>query len=205
MQEPVNFINLEYIFNQIVNFFATIGSGGSGSGGGGGRIGDAIFTLGSFFEFVFGVIVPLAIIILIIVLIYIMMRTQEVRKRAYNKLLARIYQRQQQDLQNPKNNRWQHVVELFHSDKESDWRLGIIEADTMLEDLITQLGYEGDTFGEKLKNVDPGNFPALQDAWDVHLVRNKVAHEGMQYQLEEFEKNKIFRTYEKIFLDADFI
>ena len=204
MDDQVNFINIEYIFNQIVSFFTSLGSGG-GVDVGDGRIGGAASTLGAFFEFFVGIVVPLAIIFLILLLIYITIQIKEIKRREYNKLLARIYKRQQDDLQKPSTGRWDHVLELFHSDRPADWRLGIIEADTMLEELITSMGYDGDTFGEKLKNVDPGNFPALQDAWDVHLVRNKIAHEGMNYTLEEFEKNRIFRTYEKIFLNAGMI
>jgi hypothetical protein len=101
--------------------------------------------------------------------------------------------------------RWERITQLFHSEQSSDWRVAIIEADAMLEELVTQLGYTGESLGEKMKTIDPGNFPHLRDAWDAHLVRNRIAHEGMDFHLDAFEKNRVFRLYEKIFTEARFI
>ena len=95
--------------------------------------------------------------------------------------------------------RWSKVEQLFASPNESDWRLGIIEADAMLEDLTLQLGYPGMNLGERLKSVNPRNFPMLQQAWHVHILRNRIAHEGMRFHLPQHEAWRAFKIYENIF------
>ncbi len=205
MESNINFINIEYIFSRIVDFFVQLFGGASTSNDSVGRVGETAASIGNTLTFIVGIIVPLITIFLILFLTYILIKIKDLKKREQKKLLARIYQRQQEDLAQPKTSRWGNIVELFESDKESDWRMAIIEADAILEEFITQLGYTGDTFGEKLKNIDPGNFPALQQAWDVHLIRNKIAHEGMEFKLEAFEKNRVYRIYENILSQGGFI
>jgi hypothetical protein len=95
--------------------------------------------------------------------------------------------------------RWSKVEQLFSSQNESEWRLGIIEADAMLEDLTLQLGYPGMNLGERLKSINPRNFPLLQQAWHVHLLRNRIAHEGMTFNLPQHEAWRAFKIYENIF------
>lgn len=95
--------------------------------------------------------------------------------------------------------RWNNVRELIESPNESDWRQAIIEADIILDDLLTRLGYMGDTVGDKLRAVDPSKFRTLDEAWDAHRVRNDIAHQGSAYQLTD---NLAYRTilhYENVF------
>ncbi|MEK7079749.1 MAG: hypothetical protein AAB901_00475 [Patescibacteria group bacterium] len=96
------------------------------------------------------------------------------------------------------HNRWNHVVTLIESPSESDWRQAIIEADIMLDDLLTQLGYSGAGVGEKLKAVDPSRFRTLDDAWEAHKVRNEIAHQGSQYQLSDQLAYRTIHKYENV-------
>ena len=106
---------------------------------------------------------------------------------------------------NPHKERWDRVAGLFGSSNPSDWRLAIIEADSMLEDLTLRLGYSGATLGERLKQVEPSDFPHLQSAWKAHLVRNKIAHEGLTYDLSTKEANQVRKWYEEVFREARYI
>lgn len=96
------------------------------------------------------------------------------------------------------HNRWSHVRALIESPHESDWRQAIIEADIMLDDLLSQLGYPGQSVGEKLKSVDPGRFQTLQYAWEAHKVRNEIAHAGSAYKLEEHSAHRTIAMYEAV-------
>lgn len=96
------------------------------------------------------------------------------------------------------HSRWQHVRTLIESPHESDWRQAIIEADIMLDDLLTQLGYQGIGVGEKLKAADPASFKTLQNAWEGHKVRNEIAHSGSAYALEEHNAHRTIAQYEAV-------
>ena len=96
------------------------------------------------------------------------------------------------------HNRWGHVRALIESPHESDWRQAIIEADIMLDDLLTQLGYPGVGVGEKLRAVDPARFHTLQEAGEAHGVRNRIAHDGSAYELTEHLAHRTIAKYEAV-------
>jgi hypothetical protein len=104
-----------------------------------------------------------------------------------------------------RNKDWEKVKELLLSKNPTDWRMGIMEADNLLDSLLTMLGYEGESLGAKLKSIEASDFPTLQYAWEAHKIRNKIAHEGMNYQLDASEVGRVLRLYETVFEDARFI
>ena len=98
-----------------------------------------------------------------------------------------------------KNEHWGKVLEYLFSQHASDWKLAIIEADTMLEGLMDQLGFLGETLGDRLKTANQDNFPQLTTAWEVHTIRNRIAHEGLAFELSQHEAKRVIALYEQIF------
>ncbi len=101
--------------------------------------------------------------------------------------------------------RWERVQTHVSSENPNDWRQAIMEADIMLDDVLTTLGYQGEGIGEKLKRVELGDMKARQDAWDAHLVRNKIAHEGSDFALTKYEAQRIINQYKKVFEEFYYI
>jgi len=98
-----------------------------------------------------------------------------------------------------RNEKWEKVINYMHSINPSDWRLAIMEADVMLEELLRTLGLHGDSVGEMLKSADVNEFSTLNDAWDAHKVRNAVAHGGASFDLNERETKRVIALFEKVF------
>jgi hypothetical protein len=105
----------------------------------------------------------------------------------------------------PKNEKWEKVLKQSYSDNPSDWRLAVIEADVILEDLLKTLGYQGESVGEMLKSVDKSEFLSIEDAWEAHKIRNAVAHSGENFQLNERETKRVIALFEKVFREFDII
>mgnify|MGYP003394278387 FL=1 len=104
-----------------------------------------------------------------------------------------------------KNERWEQVLKYMNSDNSSDWRLAIIEADVILEELLRSLGYVGESVGEMLKSVEKTDFLTVEDAWEAHKVRNAVAHSGGGFQLNQRETKRVIALFEKVFNEFDVI
>ena len=100
-----------------------------------------------------------------------------------------------------RNERWQEILDLVNSDNPSNWRLAIIEADIMLDDLLKRLGYLGDTLGERLRSIDAATFKMLDQAWEAHRVRNQIAHEGSDYILTQREARRVIELYRQVFTE----
>ena len=103
------------------------------------------------------------------------------------------------------NIRWVKTLGYLFSQHASDWKLAVIEGDAMLEELMSQLGFAGETLGEKLKSANQGNFRNLTTAWEVHTIRNRIAHEGAEYEMSQHEAKRVIALYEKIFREFGFI
>jgi hypothetical protein len=105
----------------------------------------------------------------------------------------------------PQNERWVEIQKHMQSGNQAEWRLAILEADIMLYDMLEQMGYEGDSIGDKLKQVEPASFNTLDEAWRAHKVRNIIAHEGNAYVLPRSEADRAIRQYETVFKEFYFI
>lgn len=103
------------------------------------------------------------------------------------------------------NAKWQRVMAHVSSENPSDWRLAIMEADIMLDDLLNELGYVGSSIGEKLKGAAPEMFASLQDAWEAHKVRNEIAHKGSDFVLTKRAAQDAVAQYKRVFEEFKFI
>jgi len=101
--------------------------------------------------------------------------------------------------------RWRRVLDHASSDDEHKWRLAILEADIMLNELLDLQGYKGETMVDKMKQVTRVRFNTIDDAWEAHKIRNRVAHEGAEKHLTEHEKNYVIALYQRVFKEFGFI
>lgn len=98
-----------------------------------------------------------------------------------------------------KNGRWKEVLQHIESERVNDWKLAIIEADILLEELLEKEGYPGVTVGDKLKGASPDSFSTVNQAWRAHTVRNRIAHEGADFELSQKEAQETITQYKMVF------
>ena len=171
---------------------------------------NALETLGAFFTSFFfwlQVVSLFVSLFLILGIIYSSIRINHIRKKEKEALRAAevpvsATETEPVIIANP---RWEHVQSLILSESEQDWRIAIMEADIMLNDMMTRMQYGGDTLGEKLKSVEKSDFTTIDDAWDAHKVRNEIAHKGNEYILSKREVDRTIRLYQKVFEEFHFI
>ena len=108
-------------------------------------------------------------------------------------------------VESPQATRWQKVETLALSENPNDRRQAIIEADVMLEDAITQKGYTGEGLGEKLKQVTRADVNTIDDAWEAHKVRNRIAHDGSDVELSSREARRIISLFEGVFRELKYL
>ena len=154
-------------------------------------------------------------IFFITVIIYSFIRLLEIRKKEHEHLhheimeYAEKHKKTERDLLDneviSKNERWRQVLHLLFSENQNDWKLSVIEADAMLDVLLAQLGFKGETLGEKLKRAGEQGFRQLNTAWEIHTVRNRIAHEGSIFEISHHEAKRVIALYEQIFREFGYI
>ena len=147
-------LNPEYLFNEGVNFLSYIFNAKTLEG--------------------FNVFLAFLAIFFIAIIIYTTIRMFEIRKKEHKYLQHEINhyahnqtlrEKKLQEEGEFKNERWKKTLDYLFSENSNDWKLSIIEADSMLSDLLTQLGFEGESLGDKLKKANQDNFHNLSSAW----------------------------------------
>lgn len=203
-QNPIfdpKYINLEYFFGKIYDFFYLIFHPSSHIP----YLETGIKLILAFFSMFF-----------IFVIVYTFVRLLEIRKKEHEHLhhevLEFAHKHKEEEMKKWErgggaflNKRWDVVLKYLFSDSPGDWKLSIIEADSMLDGLLDQLGFNGDNLGEKLKSANQDTFRSLSSAWEVHLIRNKIAHEGEQFGLSQHEAKRVIALYEQIFREFGYI
>ncbi len=149
------------------------------------------------------------------VICYVVVRMIEIRKKEHEHLLHEIHEyahhkaeyekRLHEQVGGSKNERWGKTLHYLFSQHASDWKLAIIEADSMLESLMDEMGFKGQSLGDKLKSATQENFKQLTTAWEVHTIRNRIAHEGLAFELSQHEAKRVIAMYEQIFRAYGFI
>lgn len=128
-------------------------------------------------------------------ILYAAIRTGQIRAREARRIREAI----PSTMQPRRNERWDKVVAHVSSENPNDWRLAIIEADIMLDEMVTRMGFMGNTLGDKLKQATRGDFRSLDNAWEAHRVRNQIAHEGSDFILTQREAKRVIGLYESVF------
>jgi hypothetical protein len=104
-----------------------------------------------------------------------------------------------------KPKRFDVVEKHMASDNPAEWRLAVVEADTILEEMVKKIGYPGKTLGEMLKNIETADFRTINDAWEAHKIRNQIAHQGSSFTLTEREAKRVVRLYKNVFEEFNLI
>lgn len=186
------YINLDYIFYQILVFFRAI-FGGEG---------DTRYAFFLWFKNIFSFLA----VVFIAIILYCLIRIHEIKQEEAKKRKALLAHPDEPPVPvdtKKYSARWSVVEEHARSDRDTDWRLAILEADAMLEEATFEKGFVGDTLGERLKGVSEQQFPAKQIAWDAHLVRNNIAHQGSTYEITSGEMRKTVDKFKRVLETLD--
>jgi hypothetical protein len=193
-QKPLfdpTYLNLEYVFNKVADSIAPVIN--------------AITNVHTWS--VIGIISVLISILCLSVILFSLVRMYEIQvfdaeeiEHEINHALAREKERER-----TLNPRWKYIGTLVESPNESDWRMSIMEADSLLEETLKERGLVGSSMAELLEEAKSNGYSDVQSAWDAHLIRNKIAHEGSDYPLSQVEARRVIKLYQNVFESLDVI
>lgn len=184
------FVNFSYIYQKIYDLFF-------------GRVlgGDSFFAENLIYLKFFLIFLN---IFLAVCILYIAMKIFKIRAEEIKELIEHTVRPGQEEPEKKESAIWKKITTLADSDNSSDWKLAIIEADKALDNMLSVIGYQGDGVGDKLMGVESGDFLSLDDAWEAHKIRNKIAHQS-DFNLPEREVKRVIGLYEKAFREFDYI
>lgn len=179
------YLNLDYFFNLILRFLTYIFN---------------IVVTDEFIK-IFHFLLGLIAIFFMAVICYSIIRILEIRKEEKERHHTKVsnYQGNKIGKNISINEKWENILFHLNSMNENDWRIAIIESDLILENLTKKLNLAGDNLGERLKSANRDKFKTLDNAWEAHIVRNKIAHEGSNFPFSKREAERVVALYETVF------
>ena len=179
------YLNIEYFFGKIVEFSQPIFN----------------FMTNPHTWSTLGVISGLLSIACIALITFSLVRLYEIQVYDKEEIEHEIHKAllKQKERDRNANPRWHYILTLVESPNESDWRVAIIEADSMMEEVLKEKGLSGVTVSELLEGAKESGYRSIQDAWDAHLVRNQIAHEGSDFPLSQIEARRVAKMFQNFF------
>jgi len=92
------------------------------------------------------------------------------------------------------------IMKRIDTGIESEYKLAIIEADVMIEEILKRMGRTESTIEEKLNNLSVIDIPNLEELKEARKIRNNVVHDP-DYELSQEKTKEILLVYEKTFKD----
>lgn len=194
--DNLNFLNLEYIIYSIYSFFKDF----------------SVSKITKIFLDNWPVIlntVMFLVFVVFIFLIYLRFKLKKIAKAEEEKFKP--YAQSTRELSarggidDGVNRRWQQILEKVNSEDGTDWRMAIIDADVILDEMTSKMGYTGESLGERLRSIEKSDFNTIDLAWEAHKVRNAIAHEGANYQITQREAKRVIDLYSQVFKEFYFI
>lgn len=154
-----------------------------------------------------GLVSGLISVFAITIITYTVVRAYELRidekERIDKNILDALLKKKQKE--RSANPRWHYVLNLIESLNSSDWRVAIIEADTLLEEFLRNKDFIGENAGDLLKNAQGSGYQYIDDAWKAHSVRNQIAHGGLEFSLNQTDARRAIKMYENFFEELEMI
>ena len=99
---------------------------------------------------------------------------------------------------------WSKTMKRLDTGLESEYKLAVIEADSMLEDILKRMGYAGETLGERLTKLTSATLPNIEEIKKTHQIRNNIIHDP-DYRLSLDEARKALAVYEQALRELEAI
>ena len=100
--------------------------------------------------------------------------------------------------------RWQKTLARLETAQEAEYKLAVIEADSMLDEALKRMSFPGATVDERLQNLSQAVVANVEEVQKAHALRNNVVHDP-NFRLSLDEARGTLSTFEKAFQSLDLI
>lgn len=91
---------------------------------------------------------------------------------------------------------WLKIQERIEKGDEANLKLAVIEAESILDDILKRMALPGKDMGERLEQINKQQLNSLDEVWEAHRLRNLIVHQsGIKISYQEAER--AVRSYEK--------
>ncbi len=100
--------------------------------------------------------------------------------------------------------KWQSIKNRLESDNISQYKAAILEADRIVDDILSKVGYKGNNLAERLEQVNPGQLENMERLKKAHKIRNRIIYEK-DFSIDKKTAGETLEIYENLLKELDYI
>jgi len=97
---------------------------------------------------------------------------------------------------------WTKITKRLESGLESEYKLAVTEADSMLNNILKRMNFEGEVLTDRLDKLTSATLSSLEQVREAHKIRNSIIH-NPDYKLSFEEAKRVLGIYEQAFRDLE--
>ncbi|MBI3046386.1 MAG: hypothetical protein HYY86_02525 [Candidatus Harrisonbacteria bacterium] len=134
-------------------------------------------------------------------IIYIFIKTNylEIKREQFLDILGKPYVSRRRSLKG-----WKQIQSRLQSQEQNQWKLAILEADHILNEILKMSGYLGAKLEDKLELITPAQLSNVEEVKKVHQIRHKIASDP-GFLITNEEAREIIDIYKKSFIELNLI
>ena len=99
---------------------------------------------------------------------------------------------------------WEQIKKRIISTEQQDWKLAVLEADTILNEILKMSGYLGSDLTKKLETLKAENLQSLDEIKKAHSVAAQIMKDpGMELKKED--AISALKIYKKAFIELNLL
>ncbi|MGB9743150.1 MAG: hypothetical protein ACPLW9_00290 [Minisyncoccales bacterium] len=97
---------------------------------------------------------------------------------------------------------WRKIKARLESGLEAEYKLAVIEAEELFEEILKKIGYPGEELLEKLEKLTPDIISNINEIKQAHQIRNQIVYDP-NYHLSLEEAAKVINIFDKALQELD--
>ena len=134
-------------------------------------------------------------------IIYIISKTHylEIKREQFFDTLGKDYLSRRRSIK-----AWQQIQKRLLSENQNDWKLAILEADHILNEILKMSGYLGAKLEDKLDLITSAQLFNIDEINNAHKIRDKISGDP-SFAVTQEEAREIIDIYKKSFIELNLI
>lgn len=99
---------------------------------------------------------------------------------------------------------WRQIQKRLKSNEITDWKLAILEADSIFDEILKNSGYRGDTIYDRFKQLSPAALSNYNEILTAHKIRDQIIQQA-DFILKQEEAINTIKIYEQAFRELGLI
>jgi hypothetical protein len=99
---------------------------------------------------------------------------------------------------------WEQIRKRILSSEQQDWKIAILEADKILDEILKMSGYIGSNLDDRLELIKQENLKVLEEIKNAHNVAKQIVEDPVM-ELTKEDAIISLKSYKKAFIELNLL